>query len=134
MKGKNKIVSDINITPLTDIILVLLIIFMITTPMLSQNSMKINLPKSENVEQTQENKTIEITIDKNGLVYLEKNQYHIELLQDAIENVVKQYPDRPIVIKGDKDVRYDVVVQVIDKSKKAGATKFALALEKKEKK
>ena len=76
MKNKRKVVADINITPFTDVVLVLLIIFMITTPMLSQHSLKINLPKAENTQQTEEAKNIEISIDKDGFVYLDGLQIY----------------------------------------------------------
>lgn len=125
---RNKIVADINITPFTDVVLVLLIIFMITTPMLSQHEIKVNLPKAERTE-TDNTKNIEVTIDKDGLIYLNGSQIHIAYFEDAIRNIVLQNPDKPIVIKGDKTVQYDLVIQVMDKAKKAGATKFALAVE-----
>jgi biopolymer transport protein ExbD len=130
MKNKRKVVADINITPFTDVVLVLLIIFMITTPMLSQHSLKINLPKAQNAEQTEETKNIEISIDKDGLIYLDGLQLHFQYVEEAIQGALKKHPERAVVVKGDKDIKYDLVVQVIDKAKKAGATKFALALEK----
>jgi biopolymer transport protein ExbD len=130
MKNKKKVVADINITPFTDVVLVLLIIFMITTPMLSQHSLKINLPKAENTQQTQETKNIEISIDKDGLIYLDGLQLHFEYIEEAVKGALNRNPERAVVIKGDKDIKYDLVVQVMDKAKQAGATKFALALEK----
>ena len=130
MKGKRKVVADINITPFTDVVLVLLIIFMITTPMLSQHSLKINLPKAENTQQTEETKNIEISIDKDGFVYLDGLQIHLQYIEEAVKSAIKKHPERAVIVKGDKDIKYDLVVQVIDKAKQAGATKFALALEK----
>ena len=130
MKNKRKVVADINITPFTDVVLVLLIIFMITTPMLSQHSLKINLPKAENTQQTEETKNIEISIDKDGFVYLDGLQIHLQYIEEALKSSIKKYPERAVIVKGDKYIKYDLVVQVIDKAKQAGATKFALALEK----
>lgn len=130
MKNKRKVVADINITPFTDVVLVLLIIFMITTPMLSQHSLKINLPKAENTQQTEEAKNIEISIDKDGFVYLDGLQIHLQYIEEAVKNAIKKHPERAVIVKGDKDIKYDLVVKVIDKAKQAGATKFALALEK----
>ena len=129
MKNKRKVVADINITPFTDVVLVLLIIFMITTPMLSQHSLKINLPKAENTQQTEEAKNIEISIDKDGFVYLDGLQIHLQYIEEAVKNAIKKHPERAVIVKGDKDIKYDLVVKVIDKAKQAGATKFALALE-----
>jgi len=125
---KNKIVADINITPFTDVVLVLLIIFMITTPMLSQNEIKVNLPKAEKTERD-DKKNIEVVIDKDEFVYLDGLQLHMAYFEDAIKKTVSRYPERAVIIKGDKNVKYDIVVQVMDKAKKAGAVKFALAVE-----
>jgi biopolymer transport protein ExbD len=129
---KNKIVADINITPFTDVVLVLLIIFMITTPMLSQNEIKVNLPKAETTERD-DKKNIEVVIDKDGFVYLDGLQLHLSYFEEAIKKTVSRHPDRAVVIKGDKSIKYDVVVQVMDKAKKAGAAKFALAVETQDK-
>lgn len=134
MKSKRKVVADINITPFTDVVLVLLIIFMITTPMLTQHSLKINLPKAQNTEQSQETKNIEITIDKDGLMYLDGLQLHSKYLEEAVKGALLKNPQRAVIIKGDRDIKYNLVIQVVDIAKKAGATKFALALDKADKK
>ena len=104
MKTKRKVVADINITPFTDVVLVLLIIFMITTPMLSQHSVKINLPKAQNTEQTQETKNIEISIDKDGFVYLDGLQLHFRYVEESVKAALQKHPERAVVIKGDKNV------------------------------
>ncbi|WP_413853633.1 ExbD/TolR family protein [Candidatus Ruminimicrobium bovinum] len=130
MKRKNKIVSDINITPFTDVVLVLLIIFMITTPMLSNNEIKINLPKAE-VTENAKSKNIEITADKDGFIYIDNKQVHMAYLEEAIFKLTRSNPDKAVVIKGDKNVQYDLIIQIIDKAKKTGVTKFALAVDTK---
>ena len=129
-KRKNKIVADINITPFTDVVLVLLIIFMITTPMLSNNAIKINLPKAEMTETTN-SKNIEITVDKDGFIYVANKQVHLAYLEDAIFKLTSKNPDKAVVIKGDKNVEYNTIIQIIDKAKKTGVTKFALAVDTK---
>lgn len=125
---KNRLVADINITPFTDVVLVLLIIFMITTPMLSQHGIKVNLPKAENTEQD-DKKNIEVLIDKDGFIYLDGLQLHSKYFEEAIKNAVLQHPDRAVVVKGDKNIKYELVVQVMDQARKAGTSKFALAVE-----
>jgi len=129
-KRKNRVVSDINITPFTDVVLVLLIIFMITTPMLSNNEIKINLPKAEVTENTK-SKNIEITVDKDGFIYIDNKQIHLAYLEEAIFKLIKNSPDKAVVIQGDKNVQYDLIIQIIDKAKKTGVTKFALAVDAK---
>ena len=127
--NRKKVVADINITPFTDVVLVLLIIFMITTPMLSQHQIKINLPESAETNERSEDKIIEVTIDKDGFVYVDGAQFHEKYVERAIKDKVLKYPDRPVVIKGDKDIKYDLVVKVMDKAKKAGVSKFGLAID-----
>jgi biopolymer transport protein ExbD len=130
MANKRKsVVADINITPFTDVVLVLLIIFMITTPMLSQHQIKVNLPESAETTERSEDKIIEVSIDKDGFVYVDGTQFHNEYLEQAIKDKVTKYQDRPVVIKGDKEIKYDLVVSVMDKAKKAGVSKFGLAID-----
>ena len=129
MNKKKRVVSDINITPFTDVVLVLLIIFMITTPMLSQYEIKINLPKvTENTEKT-EDKIVEISIDKDSLIYINKEQVHKEHFITLLKDKIEKEPNRPVVIKGDKDIKYDLVIAVMDMAKKAGVSKFGLAID-----
>ena len=134
MNKKKRVVADINITPFTDVVLVLLIIFMITTPMLSQHEIKINLPKvAENTERT-EDKVIEISIDKDSLIYINKEQVHKEHFITLLKDKIEKEPNRPVVIKGDKDIKYDLVIAVMDMAKKAGVSKFGLAIDTVDKK
>ncbi|MBQ4178633.1 MAG: biopolymer transporter ExbD [Elusimicrobia bacterium] len=128
-RKKKGVVADINITPFTDVVLVLLIIFMITTPMLSQHQIKVNLPEAAETTETREDKIIEVSIDKDGFVYIDGTQFHDEYIEQTIKDMITKYPDRPVVIKGDKDIKYDLVVKVMDKAKKAGVSKFGLAID-----
>lgn len=127
--NRKKVVSDINITPFTDVVLVLLIIFMITTPMLSQHQIKVDLPEAAETTERSEDKIIEVSIDKDGFVYVDGTQFHNEYIEQAIKDQVKKHPDRPVVIKGDKEIKYDLVVAVMDKAKQAGVSKFGLAID-----
>ncbi|MDR1940993.1 MAG: biopolymer transporter ExbD [Endomicrobium sp.] len=125
---RQKVVAEINITPFTDVILVLLIIFMITTPMLMQPGIKVNLPKTETTD-VEDTKNIEVLISQDGYVYMEGKQIHESNIEATIQHLIAASPNKPIVIKGDKDVKYDAVMQFMDKAKKAGAVKFALAVD-----
>ena len=126
-RGK-RVVADINITPFTDVVLVLLIIFMITTPMLSQNQIKVNLPEaSQTTREEKDDKIIEIVIDKDGFVFVDGSQFHKEYLEYKLKDKISKHPERPVVIKGDKDIKYELVIDVMDKIKKAGVSKFGLA-------
>jgi biopolymer transport protein ExbD len=125
-RKRNIVTSEINITPFTDIVLVLLIIFMITTPMLMQSGIKVSLPKTQ-VADNEDISNIEVVIVKEGYVYIEGKQIHSSNIEDVVRELVVSQPDKSIVIKGDKDVQYEHIIQFMDKAKKAGTTRFALA-------
>lgn len=125
---RGRIMAEINITPFTDVVLVLLIIFMVTTPLLVQPGIKVKLPKAQAAE-TDTDKTLNILIDARGEIFLDKRKMGIEDLKRELSLRVMSKPDIAIVVKGDKDVKYDSVVRVIDAAKQSGAKKFALAVE-----
>jgi biopolymer transport protein ExbD len=128
-RKRNIVISEINITPFTDIVLVLLIIFMITTPMLMQPDIKINLPKTQ-ISDSGDTSNIEVLISKNGYIYVQGKQIHDSNVTDVMRILISSQPDKAVIIKGDREVQYDCIIQFIDKAKKAGVTKFALAVDK----
>lgn len=121
--------SDINITPFTDIVLVLLIIFMITSPIIMTGAIKVNLPKASTAETTATTKT-EIYLTENNELYLNNKQI-------TLDNLSKLLPQEFIVtgsevaLKADANAKHGVVVQVLDIIKQAGATKLLIATGKK---
>ena len=120
--------AEINITPFTDVVLVLLIIFMITTPIIMQSGIKVNLPKASNAESVSD-KNLVVLIDSKGDVYVEKRKLDIDNLQNEIAALLSIRPGAAVIIKGDKEVKYDTVIQVLDAAKLSGAKKFALGVE-----
>ncbi len=120
--------SEINITPFTDVVLVLLIIFMIATPVILQPGIKVDLPKAKAAEANTD-KNITITIGQNGEIYLEDQRVEFAKLRYEIAQRLKDKPAMAVIVKGDKEVRYETVVKVIDAAKQSGAKKFALGVE-----
>ncbi|GHT63203.1 protein TolR [Endomicrobiia bacterium] len=129
-KRRSPVKSDINIAPFTDVILVLLIIFMITTPALMQSGIKVNIPKTETTDSVNTS-NIEVTISKEGNVYIEGKHVDSGNVENAIRKLIVANPAQAIVIKGDYAVQYDYVMRFMDQAKKSGATKFALAVKTK---
>ncbi|MDR3092423.1 MAG: biopolymer transporter ExbD, partial [Endomicrobium sp.] len=86
-RKRNAVMSEINITPFTDVVLVLLIIFMITTPMLMQPSIKVNLPKTQ-ISDSEDASNIEVLISKNGYVYVEGKQIHNSNVESVMRDMV----------------------------------------------
>ena len=128
-----KLISEINIAPFTDVILVLLIVFMVTTPLIYRSSIKIALPQVSSNEQPLENKDINVTVNAGGEVFLENQKYNLkldkEVFQFKLKSMAKTYKDPAIIINGDRSVKYDYVVQVIDAASKAGIKHLVLATE-----
>jgi biopolymer transport protein ExbD len=109
---KSKLMAEINITPFTDVVLVLLIIFMIATPFIYQSSMKVQLPQASKSEET--SRDVIININAQGQVFLEDTKVDLESLKYKLTAMVRNKPDTFVIINGDKNVKYDSVVQVMD--------------------
>ncbi len=124
--GGDQIISTINITPLTDVMLVLLVIFMVTTPLIMMESFKIKLPKavSSGVESGE---GVTITVTSGGDISVDGEPTNQGSLYDYIKEKVAGAPERPIVIKADKDALHGSVVEVLDTAKRAGASRLSIA-------
>ena len=129
----SKLMAEINIAPFTDVILVLLIVFMVTTPLIYRSSIKIALPQVSNNQQTLESKDINVNITAGGEVFMANERYNLKLDLDVfkfkLKNIMKTYSDPAIIIYGDRNVKYDYVVQVIDAASKVGIKHLVLATE-----
>jgi len=119
--------SEINITPFTDVVLVLLIIFMIATPFIYQSSMKVQLPQASKSEEA--SRDIIITINAQGDVFWEDKKLDLESLKYKLTAMVKSKPDTSVIINGDKNVKYDSVMQVMDVLTRSGVKNPGLGIE-----
>lgn len=129
----SKLIADINIAPFTDVILVLLIVFMVTTPLIYRSSIKIALPQVSNNKQPLQSRDINVDITPAGEVYLDNERYNLKLDLDVfkfkLKKMMKSYSEPSIIINGDRNVKYDYVVQVIDAASKVGIKHLVLATE-----
>jgi biopolymer transport protein TolR len=119
--------AEINITPFTDVVLVLLIIFMIATPFIYQSSVKVQLPKASKSEES--SRDILIHINAQGEVFLEETKLDLETLKYKLTAMVRNKPDTTVIINGDKNVRYDAVIQVMDVLTQSGVKNPGLGIE-----
>ncbi|MDR3049265.1 MAG: biopolymer transporter ExbD [Elusimicrobiota bacterium] len=129
-RKRNAVMAEINITPFTDVVLVLLIIFMITTPMLMQPALKVNLPKSQ-IAQVEDSSNIDVLITKDGAAIIAGRQIQSANIESEIRNMLLKSPSRAIIVKGDKDAKYDFIIDFMNRARRAGAEKFALAVDNK---
>jgi biopolymer transport protein ExbD len=124
---RSKLIAEINITPFTDVVLVLLIIFMIATPFIYQSSMKVQLPQASKSEET--SRDIIININARGEVFLEDKRLDLETLKYKLRAMVRSKPDASVIINGDKNVKYDSVIQVMDVLTQSGVKNPGLGIE-----
>ena len=123
--GRKQLVSDINVTPLVDVMLVLLIIFMVTAPMMTQG-LDVDLPETTTKSLRQEENPIVVTIDKDGKISLGQNEVSRKMLFQDLSALGEGQKDKPIYLKADKAVAYGVVVAIMADIKKAGFDKLGM--------
>jgi biopolymer transport protein ExbD len=119
------IVAEINITPLTDIFLVLLIIFMVTTSVISAQGKNVDLPSSAVASQTPAGVTVTITAEQE--IAVDGTVVQEEQLKPALEAALAKAKDKVVILRGDRDVVLGKAVGVLDVAQEAGAKGIALA-------
>src|SRR5437588_5679242 len=118
--------ADINVTPLVDVCLVLLIIFMVVTPML-QKGVPVNLPVTEDPEKTPDtDKQLQISVKSDGTVYLGSLPVLKEQVQSELQKIHDRTPDREIAVKGDKLVKYGAVLDALKACREVGFNNVGL--------
>jgi biopolymer transport protein TolR len=116
---------EINVTPLVDVMLVLLIVFMVTAPLLTV-SIPIDLPKTQGKSVAQDKEPLVITIDSKGTVYLQESQVELDTLVMRLRGVAGANPDARIFVRGDKNLSYGRIMEVMGTVTAAGYNKVAL--------
>lgn len=131
--GKGGVVADINVTPMADVMLVLLIIFMITTPLL-QSGITVNLPKAKNpldAPEADSKEAVVVAMNREGKLYLAKRQIGE---QDLYEYLLQKFSggeiNRTIFLKADQALPYGRVVEVVNGCRRAGVERIGLMAEK----
>jgi len=126
--------ADINMIPFIDVSLVLLLIFMIMTPLMVRSQLKINLPSTKDSQKDITRKeTVQVQVDRNGTAYLSGMPVAPDLLESRLRQLLKD-PNQPVVVEADKDVPFQYVITVMDAAKRIGALKLAVCVKKQGKK
>jgi len=120
--------GEINVTPMVDVMLVLLIIFMVTAPLLTQG-VNVNLPNAASPPMRQNIEPLVVTIRKNGRIYLQKHAIKLVQLAPRIKAIRKQKPGLLVLIRGDAKTPYERVAQVMSQLAKANIKKVGLVTE-----
>ncbi|UZR30898.1 ExbD/TolR family protein [Methylococcus mesophilus] len=123
----DEVMSEINVTPLVDVMLVLVIVFLVTAPLLTQ-SMNVNLPKTGAVAASDDNKSTPIGIDAQGRIVLDKTEIaDLAQLEAKLREAVQQNPEGLYIVHADQAVSYAVVAKVLATAHKAGVNRLSLA-------
>jgi biopolymer transport protein ExbD len=123
------IVAEINITPLTDVFLVLLIIFMVTSSVIANTGKKVDLPEAVQQSSTPP-KAVNVTITEDGIVQVNDEVVQYEKLRLHLEKALAATDDKTVILRGDRKVVLEQAVFVLDQAQLAGAEGFALATKK----
>jgi biopolymer transport protein ExbD len=123
-------ISEINVTPFVDVVLVLLVIFMVTAPTLMKDAIAVKLPKSTTSD-TKVMQTLGVAVNRDGVILLNGLPATEESIRDEAKKILAQSPEATAVIGADQEARHGDVVRAIDWVKAAGIERFALQIEKK---
>lgn len=115
--------AEINMTPLVDVMLVLLIVFMITIPVM-QHAVKVELPQASSQKNDVKPESININITANGQIFWNSSAINLDTLSIYAQTAAKKTPQPEVQLRADKNVRYESVAQVLSTSKRAGLTKI----------
>jgi TonB system transport protein ExbD (group 2) len=125
---KQKAIAEINITPFTDVILVLLVIFMITTPLIMQSTIKVNLPNARSAKTVNNaSQKVNIVIDKKGSIYLDDKAVSKDELRARIELMYKDSPDLEVALLSDRLSKFKDIVSVLDVMNEVGIKNLNIA-------
>jgi biopolymer transport protein ExbD len=127
--GKGGVFADINITPLTDIFLVLLIIFMVTTAVTIESAAHVDLPKAETqTNPSDKPKGVVVTYTADHQIMVDSNNVSIQNLQGSIHDALEKSSDKIVIFQGDPKVILGDMVHILDIAKSAGAEAIAIAV------
>ena len=127
-RRERRLMADINMVPFIDITLILLIIFMVMSPMLVQMQMNIDLPKSEAINAQEDDDVIRIEVEKNGTIRVLNKQVPLANLEKELILRMGKANKKTILVQADKNVPIQQVVDVFDIAKKLGAAKLGIGV------
>jgi len=127
-RGRYRPLAEINVTPLVDVMLVLLIIFMVTAPLMT-SGVNIDLPKTDAQPLNSDSQPLTVSIDAHGDIFLQNEKVDLDALVAKLQAIAQSNTDRRIFVRGDKDLAYGRIMQVMGTITQGGFTKVALLAE-----
>lgn len=131
-RGRKGVVAEINVTPLVDVMLVLLIIFMVTAPMMTQG-VDVDLPKTTAQALRQQEEPMVVQINAAGEIHLGNTPVLLALVRQELEKKPEEMKKEPVYLRADENVPYGLVVQVMAQIKQAGFEKLGMITQPEEK-
>jgi biopolymer transport protein ExbD len=125
--GGEEVMSEINVTPLVDVMLVLLVVFLVTAPLLT-NTIRVNLPETSKTSATavEQKKSVNISIDVAGKVYIDRQEVGLPQLEPRLKALRASYKDVIVHLNADRAVSYGVVAKAMTAVDRAGITKLSV--------
>lgn len=124
-QDSDEVLSEINVTPLVDVMLVLLVVFIVTAPLLT-NAIPINLPKTESVAPVEQKDPLVVSIDDKGKVFINKDEIQADLLEFNLQAAKAKNPDLRVQLQADNGVNYGEVARAMASIERAGITKVSV--------
>jgi len=121
------VMSEINVTPLVDVMLVLLVVFLVTAPLLT-NTVRVNLPQTARTSATspEQKKSVNLGIDLSGRVYLDKREITVAQIEPELRGLHDRYPDLAVHLNADRAVSYGVVAKAMTAVDRAGIARLSV--------
>lgn len=124
-----EIIAGINVTPLVDVVLVLLVIFLITAPAIYQSALKVQLPQSKAAEGNNEKSSFKFTLTQSGELFLENEKLDWQNLTQKVKSLSSDLSDKTAIISADRKTPHGDVVRLMDQLKQAGLNRFGINVE-----
>jgi len=118
--------SDINLTPMLDVVFIMLIFFVVTTSFVKESGVEVNRPSAETAQQ-QEQANILIAIRPNGEIWIDNRSVDVRAVRANVERLRADFPEGQVVIQGDREAQIGLLVRVMDQVRLAGITDVAIA-------
>jgi biopolymer transport protein ExbD len=119
------VMGEINVTPLVDVMLVLLVVFIVTAPLLTQ-AVHVNLPKTAETAPPEEKAAVYLSVDAQGKIFIDKQEYALEVVENELKTRKAADPELALNLNADDAVQYGIVAKVMSSIERAGVTKLAV--------
>jgi biopolymer transport protein ExbD len=119
------VMGEINVTPLVDVMLVLLVVFIVTAPLLTQ-AVHVNLPKTAETAPPEEKDAVYLSVDAQGKIFIDKQEYALEVVENELKTRKAADPELALNLNADDAVQYGIVAKVMSAIERAGVTKLAV--------